>query len=210
MDLRAIALAALVAAPLPASAAEQFQIRLRGIPIGTLVVDDARQGEAFDFRSQFHTTGIAGVVKSVRFIMRSRGSLSGILPVPQAYGEQMNTGQRQSDAAFSFGRDDGRWDPNTAMVYALSPRPLEAGCAIKRTLYDGERTNDLSLVETSRTASTLTCAGSMTRVAGYTAEEMAKRRGHQMSLTYAVRDDQYVITEVRTQTVYGDVTVTPR
>ncbi|MBL6427066.1 MULTISPECIES: DUF3108 domain-containing protein [Maritimibacter] len=209
MDWRALALAALVAGPLPAAAADQFQIKLRGITIGTLTVDHSRDADRFDFRSQFHTSGVAGVVKKVQFIMQSRGLLSGHLPIPRSYGERMDTGQRVSNAAITFPSGDRRWDPNTAMVYALSPRPREAGCALDRRLFDGERTNDLSLVEVARTASTITCTGSMTRVAGYSAEELEKRR-HDLRLTYTARGDAYVLTEVRTQTVYGDVTITPR
>lgn len=209
MDWRALALAALVAGPLPASAADQYQIRLRGLMIGTLIVDHRRDGTQYDFRSQFHTSGLAGVVKNVQFVMQSRGRLSGHLPVPRSYGERMDTGQRSSNAAITFAQGDARWDPNTAMVYALSPRPRSAGCALNRRLFDGERVNDLSLVETARTGQTLTCAGSMTRVSGYSAQDMNQRQ-HRIQLTYAARGDGYVITEVRTQTDYGDVTITPR
>ncbi|MEC7761614.1 MAG: hypothetical protein VX874_06860 [Pseudomonadota bacterium] len=209
MDWRALALAALVAGPLPATAADQFQIKLRGVTIGTLIVDNSRSGGQYDFRTQFHTSGVAGVVKKVQFVMQSRGLLSGHLPQPRSYGERMDTGQRSSNAAISFPQGDARWDPNTAMVYALSPRPLDAGCALTRRLFDGERTNDLALIETARSDAALTCTGSMTRIAGYSAEEL-ERRQHRIELTYAAQGDAYVITEVRTQTVYGDVTITPR
>ncbi|WP_292024644.1 DUF3108 domain-containing protein [Maritimibacter sp. UBA3975] len=209
MVLRALALAALVMAPVQAQAAD-YLIKLRGITVGTLSVKARAGGSGFDYETRFRTTGVAGAVRNVRFVMRSLGAMAGHLPVPRAYGEQMNTGARESAASIKFSADDGRWDPNTALVFAFSDRPRAAGCTIKRTLYDGERTNDLSLAEVRRSGAALSCAGSMTRVAGYTAEQMAKRPHHNLSVDYVLAGDTYRFTGARVQTDYGSVTITPR
>jgi hypothetical protein len=193
MVLRALALAALVTVPVKALAAD-YVIKLRGITVGTLTVKAQANGSGYDYETRFRTTGVVGALRDVRFVMRSLGRLTGHLPVPRAYGEQMNTGARESAASIKFSADDGRWDPNTALVYAFSDRPRSAGCSLKRTLYDGERTNDLALAEVSRTGTALSCAGSMTRVAGYTAEQMTQRPRHGLAVDYVLAGDTYRFT----------------
>lgn len=212
MVSRTAAALALLLAPLaasPSAAEDRFQIRLLGVPVGTLVIDQSHSPGSFDAQSRFATTGVASVVRDVRFTMRSTGYRKAHLPVPRAYGEQMNTGTRRSDSTFRFARSDTRWDPNTALVYALTGRPRAAGCRLDRTLFDGERSNRLVIREAARSGDRLTCTGSMSRTGGYSPEDMARWPRHEFTLTYRDDGGQLVFAGAEAQTIYGKVAILP-
>ena len=207
---RLLALSLFLAVAATGARAEGFSVALRGFPVGTLHVDAEIDGGRFDFKSQFQTTGVVGILARVRFLMRSTGTVRGHMPEPVAYAEQMNTGARVSDANIRFAPGDPRWDPNTALVYAFTPRPVEAGCALRVRIFDGARTTDVVARETTRAGGRVICRGALIRVDGFSAAAMADTRQHAFTATYEARGDRLVLAMLETETDYGPVTLTPR
>lgn len=207
---RALLCVALLFAPGAAQALDRYQVKLLGVPVGTLLVTRNGTRPAYDFTSKFSTTGVLAIVKDVEFIMRSTGAFDKGLPDPQAYAEQMNTGERVSQAQFRLPDDDAMWDPNTALIFALSDRPREVGCHLDRDLNDGERGHALVIRESEWEGEILSCSGSMTRTTGYTAQELKKLSEHNFTVYYRAEGDQLIFTAAQAGTIYGKVQILPR
>ena len=100
-------------------------------------------------------------------------------------------------------------DPLAAMLIALASRPLDAGCAIDREIFDGTRTHRLTLTETARNDRRVTCKGEFRRVSGYTEAELKRRTGYRLELTYQVDGDQLRPQELKANSSFGPVTLVP-
>jgi hypothetical protein len=210
-----VAVLLLVFLALPARAgsglAAQFEVRVFGLPVGALVIrrsDDGAGGYAGEGR--FATTGVVGLLARVWFEMHSRGQMRRMELAPRFYAEVMDTGKgpERSEAAFRPG--DGRLDPLAAILTDVAPRPVSAGCAANREIFDGVRTNRLILVEQSRADDAITCAGEYRRVAGYSAQELARQPGYRLSITYRVTGDQMMADRVQSASDFGAVTLLRR
>ncbi|MBV7380747.1 DUF3108 domain-containing protein [Maritimibacter dapengensis] len=209
----ALALPFFLFGALPSAAQDTTQLRvaLRGLSVGTLVIRESYGGNGvYDASSQFQTTGVAGLVRNVKFTMQSRGRHSGSQLDPAYFIENMNTGKRKSNNEVQFTDEDGRYDPNSAMIAALADRTLEQGCKLSVNVYDGKRTNRLRIDEAGRNGDTLNCSGSFMRARGYTQKQLSFRKGYNFTISYQRQGDRYVFREAQADTDYGLVTLSPQ
>lgn len=194
-----------------ADSRETFRITVIGIPVGVLhIAREERAGKSYVYASQFATNGLLSMVRDVKFALKSSGHLTGPAPRPAWYAESMNTGRRASSSKVEFGPRDDRWDPNTMMAVVMNDRPVSQGCAMKRKVFDGKRTNVLTLRPARQQGDRLTCTGRFQRRAGYRPEDLEKRTGYDVQVTYRRAGDMLLFEAAQADTDYGRVRVEPQ
>jgi len=198
----------LLAAPAAADTA-RFQVRLAGLPVGEMVVAENSDGHVYAARSVFQTTGLAGLLAKVRFEMSARGA--GALPNVSArhYSEDLDTGYRASAVAIDFASGDRRIDPLTAILAALADRGPQVGCQFDRKTWDGVRSMHVEIAGTAG-AGGFTCSGMLTRVAGYSAEDMSEARSFPFSVRFEPQGGMMVAVRADVRTIHGPVALVRR
>ncbi|MGH1368221.1 MAG: DUF3108 domain-containing protein [Maritimibacter sp.] len=198
-----------IAAPACAETAN-FQVRLSGIPVGQMVLQASHSESGYSVTSKFRTTGVAGIIAKVAYVMRAKGR--GQIPNirSNAYSEDMNTGYRASNVNLTFANSDSRIDPMSAFYLALATRPVSAGCAAKVRTWDGTREMNVSLAPYSQNATQLVCKGHAARHKGYTAAELAKMSGFPFTVEFIRRGETWEPARVSVKTIHGPVTLIRR
>jgi hypothetical protein len=182
-----------------------YDVKTRGVPLGTLTLHHNMQGQTYTATAWFKTTGLSRAFKKVAFTMQSTGTVTGHKFSPKTYAEDMNTGQRRSTAKLRFTRDttpSNALDPMTALLSAFTPAPHR--CPASVPIFDGRRLTRLDLKPTTSTAP-LTCSGSLRRINGYTPKQLSIQPKFDLSLHYT----NGTLIKARIQTLYGPITVTP-
>lgn len=184
-----------------------FSVRLYGAPVGRMVVAANADGLAYAAKGEFRTTGLVGLLARVRFTMSARGRGGPLDMRSQFYREDLDTGFRTSATNLSFGTGDRRIDPLTGLVAALVDRPVAAGCAYDGQTWDGTRSMRVLIREAEQSPGELTCTGRLSRVSGYTDEEMAEATAFPFSLQFVTMGDQLVMRRAEVRTIHGQVTL---
>lgn len=224
----AIALVAGLAAP---AFAQQdrgtYELVLRGVRAGSLSFSAVQDGNAYAVTGQLKTSGIAALLRKIRYDAGSNGVISGDAYVPETYSENANTGKRQSQAVMAY-KDGvpqvksynpprapkpfdvdpatmgGTVDPLTALYATL--RDVAAGkeCAVNLKLFDGKRSSQITTGDRQEAGDQVVCRGEYRRLAGYSAEDLAEKTRFAFSLIYSpAGDGQMRVTEVSMETLYG-------
>lgn len=201
-----LALCLMTAAP---AAAETYAVSLHGITIGQLVVT-GHWGKSYKMSARFHTTGVAGALKHIRFDMTASGVLTQNRPAPSYYSEQVRTNSRQSSVQLRYkdsvpaitgqppaAQHAGSLDPMTALALALGANGLP--CPTRLGIFDGTRKTRLQLNGA--------CIGHFQRISGYSARQMARHASFPIQLRF---DTAGRLQSAHVQSVHGPVTVTPR
>jgi Protein of unknown function (DUF3108) len=202
--------AALAAGATAESLNSTFGVRLYGAPVGRMVVAANTDGKSYAAKGEFRTTGLAGLLARVRFTMSAHGV--GTVPrlSPRSYSEDLDTGYRSSSTSLAFAASDSRIDPLSALLAVLVDRPASTGCAFDGQTFDGERSMRVRMRAATESADGLVCAGQLTRVQGYTAEEMAQATGFPFSVQFNRTGDRLVVERADVKTIHGQVALVRR
>ncbi|GKY88256.1 DUF3108 domain-containing protein [Sinisalibacter aestuarii] len=187
-----------------------FGVRLYGAPVGRMVVASNSNGSSYAAKGEFRTTGLAGLLARVRFTMSARGAGEVPRMRSHSYSEDLDTGYRTSSANLAFSSSDARIDPLTALLAALVDRPASTGCAFDGQTFDGERSMRVRIRKASESDEGITCTGQLTRVQGYTAEEMAQATGFPFSIEFRRAGDTLVAERADVKTIHGQVALVRR
>ena len=230
-------LACLVCLPLPAlsqTAAGDFDLLVRGIKAATVHFSAHQDRSDYTVKGRVQTTGLAALIKRLRYDGAATGSVIKGRFAPTTYSESADTGRRQSDATLVYANGvprltayspavaltpgdvdpatmGGSVDPLTALYATL--RAIDAGreCNLSLDLFDGKRASKLQISAPKTVGNTVTCEGAYIRVQGFTAKEMAKQPRFPFTLTYApAATGQMQVVEVISETIYGKVTLKRR
>lgn len=221
---------ALVGLAAPGALAEQarFSFVLRGITAGSLDWSGSGSpGGAYAVSGVLKTSGLAAMVKRVRYSATAKGTLTdeGVY-VAGSYSEDADTGKRQSQSVMGWQKgvptiqsyiperqpraydvdpatQKGTVDPLTAMFATLRDVAPGEECRANLDLFDGRRASKLVLGSPQKTGDTVVCAGEYRRVAGFSPEDMAERTRFPFTLTYAPAGDRMRVVEVAADTLYG-------
>jgi hypothetical protein len=217
----------------PAAAADRiedratFDLVLKGIMAGSISFSGVQEGTRYAVTGRLKTTGLAAVLKKVRYEGAVDGTISKGRYAPSAYREAADTGRRQSESVMEYrggvpqvkvyvpARDPrpddvdpatqaGTVDPLTALYATL--RDVEAGqeCKIDLKLFDGRRATQVVLGDPVRDGAAVTCPGEYRRLAGFSAEDMAEKTRFAFALTYApTPEGRMRVVEVTAETLYG-------
>lgn len=232
-------LAAAVVLTLPLQAIAQtetgeFDLLVRGIKAAIVSYSGQTDGNAYGVQGRVQTTGLAALIKQLRYEGAARGTFTKGRHRPASYTESADTGRRQSDATLTYSKGvpqiiaysphedagpaavdpatmGGTVDPLTALFATL--RPVNAGdeCNLTLDLFDGKRASKLQIGAAKDAAETVTCEGAYIRVQGFTPKEMTKQPRFPFTLTYApMPSGQMQVVEVISETIYGKVTLKRR
>lgn len=104
----------------------------------------------------------------------------------------------------------GRMDPVSALWIGLRDRPAGADCAMDVRLFDGVKEQRVRLAETARDANSVTCAGQMERLAGYTRAELAEATHFPLSVTFVFDGERLRADRAVVGTIHGRVVLLRR
>ncbi|MGD9863730.1 MAG: DUF3108 domain-containing protein [Pseudodonghicola sp.] len=215
--------AALLLAPSGAVAepiAARYAVQALGVRVGELVLTGSLEDRHYTVSSQFRTTGLAGALARVRFVLQASGTRAGARFFPTAYREEMNTGQRESRAQLSYDGgiaraalpgapavadsiQRGAVDPLTAILMVLRDREDDGLCDLRQRVFDGERLSEIALTGGEERAGEIVCTGLYRRLAGYPPEELRRRRDFALQIHYAAEAGAMRARRIRVETVYG-------
>ncbi len=230
-------LAFVLCLPVPAKAQTDtgdFDLLVRGIKAATVSFSGQQDGTAYGVTGRVQTTGLAALIKRLRYEGAATGNLAKGRFRPATYTESADTGRRQSDATLAYANGvpnviayspivepepgdvdpatmRGTVDPLTALYATM--RAVDAGdeCNLTLDLFDGKRASTLQIGAPLAVGDTVTCVGAYIRVQGFTAKEMAKQQQFPFTLTYApAGTGQMQVVQVISETIYGKVTLKRR
>lgn len=232
-----VALALFACLALPAEAetdSGEFDLLVRGIKAATVSYTGQLDGADYAVTGRVQTTGLAALIKRLRYEGAATGRYAKGDFRPASYAESADTGRRQSDATLGYvdgvpkvtayspvvdplpGDVDpatmgGTVDPLTALFATM--RSVDAGreCNLSLDLFDGKRASRLQIGAPVAAAGGVTCDGAYIRLQGFTAKEMAKQPRFPFRLIYAPKPSgQMQVVEVISETIYGKVTLKRR
>ena len=205
----------------------KFRLVLKGITAGSLSWSGSgAPGGAYSVAGVLRTSGLAAMLKKVRYEAGAKGSISAKGAYAAAsYSEDANTGKRHSKSSIvwkrgvpvvqdSSEREPKPWDidpasqagtvdPRTAMFATLRDVAPGQECQVSLKMFDGRRATRLTLGGRQATGDKVTCAGEYRRVAGFSPEDMAEKTRFPFTLTYAPVNGQMRVVEVAMDTLYG-------
>ena len=208
--VRWIALVSAVMCAAPAGAEEErlrFDVLYLGLKAGELEIAASVNPTRYALAGRLESTGLVRAVRKVRYDAKSRGTIRAGKMVPDVAWESAAAGKRHSEAEMTFrngvpqvktykparapkpedvdpATQAGALDPLTALYSALREVAPERLCTVGLRTYDGRRLAKLAMRAVEVSDEKVVCAGTYTRVAGYTADELAEARGFDFRLTY--------------------------
>lgn len=234
---RAFALVAALAGAAPAMSETRssgtFDLQIKGFTAGVLQFSGINSGSAYSVTGKLESTGIAAMIRKIRFDAAASGRLASGRWSPSRYEEQADTGKRQSQSRMEYsggipvemikdsreGRPNyvdpatqgGTVDPLTALYATLRDVPTDQVCNLKLVMFDGARRSQITLSSAERDGDTITCAGEYRRLAGFSDKEMAEKQRFPFRLTYgAAEGDMVRVVSVSMDSLYGRASLTRR
>lgn len=230
---RAIALpAVLLAMALPAAAQDirqdaSFALEIRGINVGMLNFSGVENASSYAVSGTLQSTGLAGMLRRMRYEAKVRGSQSGSNLRPARYEQSGGANNRHSEEVVVWtaglprierqeppkparpgdpdpAQQRGTVDTLTALYATLRDVPRGQECTTNVIIYDGRYRMQLRLSAPRAEGETVTCSGEYIRLAGFSAEEMAERTRFGFTVHYApLPDGRMRVTQVAMDSLYG-------
>ncbi|WP_434288440.1 DUF3108 domain-containing protein [Celeribacter sp. SCSIO 80788] len=225
MALRLLLPLLLLAQPLFAADRQmRYDIHLGALKVGQLGLAADETARDYAVTARFRDAGLMAALVNIRFAATVQGKVQDTRFRPLRYEEDIDTGRRQSRVRLAY--DNGHpqvvtYEPSAPLLIRLadqhgtldplsvlytllrdSPQP----CATTLNLFDGRRRSAVTLSEMQD----LTCQGRYSRIAGFSAEEMAERRTFPFTLHYARQDGTYRLIAAEIETLWGTARLTPR
>lgn len=226
----AVTFGALAALPVQAQQTRQeasFNLVVRGLSLGTLTFSGVEDARSYAISGSIGTSGLAGLLKKMRYDANVRGSVRNGRYTPTRY-EQKGGSSRVSEEvvvwsgglprierqnppkAARAGAPDpaqqrGTVDTLTTLFVTLRDTPRKDACNANYVMYDGSyrmRLRLSSLREDGKGGAT--CNGEYIRLEGFSPEEMAEATTFPFTLHYeALGADHLRVREVSMQTLWG-------
>lgn len=220
-------------AALPAAEA-RFDVELRGLRAGVLTLHSLREGAGYAASARLETTGVAALLRRVRFDASVRGRVEGDRLVPLSYRGDVDTGRRESRTVMEYARgvpqvveaapprasepwhldpagQGGTLDPMSVIVSLLADVAPARACRLDLALFDGRRRGQVVLAPAGADGDRVICAGEFRRVAGYSEEEMAEARAFPFRLAYAPGPGEMLqVVEIEARSPHGRARLTRR
>ncbi|MCV6584586.1 MAG: DUF3108 domain-containing protein [Marinibacterium sp.] len=209
---------------------ERYVVRALGVKVGEMALGGNENGSTYKVVSEFTTTGLAGAVAGVRFVLNAQGRIRDGRFLPQSYSEDMDTGERESRARLTYrngvarasGPDvdanrarkvsdeqqRGAADPLTALYRVFRSQPESELCGFTQKIFDGDRLTQFSFGAPQRDGDRVVCRGEFRRLAGYKPEDLAKGPFALTARYDAAGDGRMRLQQLRADTIYGPATVT--
>ncbi|KPA21539.1 hypothetical protein shim_22460 [Shimia sp. SK013] len=220
-----VALCAPLILPTAAAANESqlWSVHAFGLKVGELRVATSQTSTTYKGRGAFKTTGLAGILKRIRFEIAANGAVRQASLVPAAYDGSIDTGRRVSETKLRFAnglptKTAGAQDPetpipDTAKQDAIDPMTMmwltlrdqtdATLCQLDQTQFDGTRLVRITLKNRDGDANKVTCSGTYDRIGGYSADELAELKTSPLSITYERVADMWQASEIHLTSRHG-------
>lgn len=225
----------LAAAPVGVSGAEEsaaFNVSFGGIRAGVLAFRGEEQGGSYTVHGSARASGLLGALFDAEIDTVAQGRVDGndyrpalareVTAKPDDRRERRydytaagvpritNTPARDTrpgDAPAA--QQAGTVDTTTAAYAILRDRPAALACDLDLAIYDGRKRH--RIVFDRLAGDGVTCSGTYSRAAGFSAEEMAERRDWPLTLSYARQPDGTLRVErLSFPTSFGTARITRR
>lgn len=237
-----LAIAALLPA-LPASAQSParvaqsalFSLQIRGIPMGELAWNAVEERGSYGISGMMQTTGLAGLLRKMRYEAKVNGRLSAGGFAPARYEQSGGTGGKVSREVVEWrsgvprisfadpphvpragdadpARQRGTVDTLTTLYATLRDVPQGQECKGGVMMFDGRYRMELQLSAGRAGANgAVTCNGAYVRREGFSAAEMAERTHFPFTLHYQPDGKGMLrVTQVTMETLYGNARLVRR
>lgn len=234
--LRALACALLLAlTPVAAGAAEEtgaFNVSFGGIRAGLLAFRGEEGSGSYTVHGSARASGLLGALFDAEIDTVAQGAVSGNTYRPRMAREVTAKPDDKRERRYDFNSagvpritntppraarpgdapaaaQAGTVDTTTAAFAILRDRPAALACDLDLAIYDGRKRHRIVFDQPS--ADGLTCSGTYSRVAGFSADEMAERRNWPLTLTYArLPDGTLRVDRLNFPTSFGTARITRR
>ncbi|MGI9370457.1 MAG: DUF3108 domain-containing protein [Ruegeria sp.] len=209
-----------------------YDLRALGVKVGEMTVGANVTASQYAVTARLATTGLAGTIRQVRFVIEARGRRNGARFQPASYVEDMDSGRKQSRARLTYSggvaRADGSQigkkrknavtdaeqrgavDPLTGIFMVLRDHKPDELCKLRQKIFDGERLTEIALTRRVDTGGSVQCSGAFTRVAGYGPDDLRKGSRFPVTVTYEPVGAVMRAVLVEAKTIYGAATVVRR
>lgn len=167
-----------------------IDLHIGGFRAGEIAVSVAWDGESYAAESSVRARGLAALLLSGGATAAAEGSATGGTLAPTSFEAEGRFGRSPQVLRMDYANGSplplaadpplrqrpydaapealvGALDPLSALVAALTPRPLAQACDTVVPVFDSRRRYDLQLDAPRSTADGLRCEGQMVRVAGF-------------------------------------------
>lgn len=206
-----------------ASEAQLWSVHAFGLKVGELSVTSVETKTTYKGQGAFKTTGLAGVLRRIRFSISASGKFNGPRLLPAAYDGFIDTGKRVSETKLRFkgtlpvktagdqepetpitdAAKRGALDPMSMMFLTIRDQTDATLCSVNQTQYDGTRLVRITLQTRSGDANQVTCSGTYDRIGGYSAAELAELKTSPLSITYTRDGDLWRATQIQLTSRHG-------
>ncbi len=211
-----------------------FQIKLRGITAGTLVLTGAVEGGRYQVSGQIESTGLVRILRAFGYSGMAQGQVRTGRLVPERYEGRGYVGQRKGEVLIDYpggvprvlryvssrlaGPDSpdpasqtDAMDQLSAGFALLRDVSAEEACRFDAAVFDGRRRSSLRLAKRADTEGGVICRGEYQRQLGYTEEELAQKARFPLEVVYAPTEAGTLrVAEVRFSSLYGPLVLDRR
>lgn len=189
-----------------------YDLYLGGIRAGELTVDAEVRGERYRAQSVMRTAGVVGFFYKASFEAEAEGALSPDGPRPLRFAAASRMKKKSQFVEMFYGPDapreiraepafvdkpwqvdptkqSGAFDPITAALWALAPRPSGRICNTSVDVFDGRRRYAVDLGKPVIDGKRIRCPAVYRRIAGFKPKMMRKRPKFPFDIWYEERAD---------------------
>lgn len=185
-----------------------IDLHLGGLRAGEVTVAVTWDGPRYTARTDLRASGLAALLLSVGATAQAEGALAGDRLAPVVFEADGRFGKATQTVRMDYANGSplplsaepplrrrpydaapealtGALDPLSAVVAALTPRPVAQACGASIPVFDSRRRYDLHLAAPQAIPGGVRCAGEMERVAGF---KRAPREPERFTLDWRVAD----------------------
>ncbi|WP_406869958.1 DUF3108 domain-containing protein [Thioclava sp. 'Guangxiensis'] len=205
-----------------------FDVELKGIKAGELLINGKIEGNGYGANGTLQTTGLLGFIRKVRFDATANGYITGQRFTPTRYVEQADTPDRDRVSTMVYNRgtpisvsqepprkprstdldptqQHGTVDPLTALYSVLRSVPADEACNRSEQIFDGSRRSQVKLNAPQKQGKNVICTGEYRRLSGFSKSDMSKKSVFPFTLTYSpTAKGRLEVSQIATDTIYGE------
>lgn len=212
----------------------RFAVSIAGLGAGFISYEGTEKAGRYTAAGAVAATGLARALYPARIATTATGRVEGNRYRPATYRARTQKRRESTDVTFRYangtpqvsqtppekGRKShhaapadqrGTLDPMSSAFAILRDRPAALACNLDISYYDGRERSRIRLSGGKRDGGTLTCPGVYTRVAGFSAKDMAERVNWPFTVIYTILPDgTHRVTSLTIPTTSGKVRMTRR
>lgn len=205
----------------------RFDVEIRGLTVGRLDFAGVENGSSYAVSGTMRSTGLAGMLRKMKYTANVRGTLTARGFAPQRYEQTGGAGsgyseeivvwqggvpriERQEPPMVARATDAnpadhrGAVDTLTALYATLRDVAPGGECKSSVIIFDGRYVMQLKISAPKPTdGGGVMCAGEYIRLAGFSAEDMAERTRFPFNLHYVPVDGRMRVAQVTMSSLYG-------